>query len=123
LKKKHNANAYHLIREAIAARIMRFAYIKSEENVSDVLTKPLSNEKFHYLMKRFNLKISGHEIKVKVAMRETSGQRCDSRKFSFCFMFGILNFNIIKITSISGIQILRHIPFFKLTLEYLEYIL
>jgi hypothetical protein len=40
LKKKHNAIAYHLVREAIAARIMRFAYIKSEENVSDVLKKP-----------------------------------------------------------------------------------
>jgi hypothetical protein len=38
LKKKHNAIAYHRVREAIAARIMRFAYIKSEENVSDVLT-------------------------------------------------------------------------------------
>jgi hypothetical protein len=47
LKKKHNAIAYHHVREAIAARIMRFAYIKSEEYVSDVLTKPLSNEKFH----------------------------------------------------------------------------
>jgi hypothetical protein len=52
LKKKHNAIAYHRVREAIAARIMRFAYIKSEENVSDVLKKPLTNEKFHYLMKR-----------------------------------------------------------------------
>jgi hypothetical protein len=51
LKKKHNAIAYHLVREAIAARIMWFAYIKSEENVSDVLKKPSSNEKFRYLMK------------------------------------------------------------------------
>jgi hypothetical protein len=52
LKKKHNAIAYHLVREAVAARIMKFAYIKSEENVSDVLMKPLSNEGFHYLLKR-----------------------------------------------------------------------
>jgi hypothetical protein len=52
LKKKHNAIAYHRVREAIAARIMKFAYIKSEENVSDVLTKPLSDDNFHYLMKR-----------------------------------------------------------------------
>jgi hypothetical protein len=37
LKKNHNAIAYHRVREAITARIMRFAYIKSEENVSDVL--------------------------------------------------------------------------------------
>jgi hypothetical protein len=53
LKKNHNAIAYHHVREAIAARIMRFAYIKNEENVSDVLTKPLSNDKFYYLMKRW----------------------------------------------------------------------
>jgi hypothetical protein len=50
LKKKHNAIAYHRVREAIAAKVMRFAYVKSEENVSDILTKPLSNEKFHYLV-------------------------------------------------------------------------
>jgi hypothetical protein len=49
--KKHNTIAYHRIRETIAARIMKFAYIKSEENVSDVLTKALSNEKFHNLMR------------------------------------------------------------------------
>jgi hypothetical protein len=53
LKKKHNTIAYHRVREAIAARIMKFAYSKSEEKVSDVLTKPLSNDKFHYLMKRW----------------------------------------------------------------------
>jgi hypothetical protein len=39
LKKKHHAIAYHRVREAIAARIMRFTYIKSEKNVGDVLKK------------------------------------------------------------------------------------
>jgi hypothetical protein len=53
LKKKHNAIAYQHVREAITERIMRFAYIKSEENVSDVLTKLLSNEKLYHLMKRW----------------------------------------------------------------------
>jgi hypothetical protein len=53
LKKKHNAIAYDRVREAIAARIMSFAYIKSEENVSDVLKKPFSNDKFNNLMKRW----------------------------------------------------------------------
>jgi hypothetical protein len=57
LKKKHNAIAYHRVREAIAARIIRFAYNKSEEHVSDVLKKPLSNEKFHYLMKRWLFRV------------------------------------------------------------------
>jgi hypothetical protein len=59
LKKKHNAIAYHRVREAIAAtsRIMRFAYIKSEENVSNVLIKALSNDEFHYLMKRWLFRV------------------------------------------------------------------
>jgi hypothetical protein len=48
LKTKHNEIAYHRVREAIAVSIIRFAYLKSEE-----LTKPLSNEKLHYLMKRW----------------------------------------------------------------------
>ena len=62
LKKKHNAIAFHRVREAIAAKVMRFAYIKSEENVSDILTKPLSNEKFLYLMKKWLLRVP--EIKI-----------------------------------------------------------
>jgi hypothetical protein len=57
LKKKYNEIEYHRVREAISARIMRFSYIKSEENVSDVLTKPLNNEKFHYLMKRWLFRV------------------------------------------------------------------
>jgi hypothetical protein len=31
--------------------------MKSEENVSDVLTKSLSHKKFHYLMKRWLLRV------------------------------------------------------------------
>jgi len=57
LKKKHNAIAYHRVREAIAAKVMRFAYVKSEENVSDILTKPLSNEKFHHLVKNWLFRV------------------------------------------------------------------
>jgi hypothetical protein len=52
LKKKHNAIAYHCEHEAIAAKILRFAYIRSEENVSDIPTKPLANQAFHYLAKK-----------------------------------------------------------------------
>jgi hypothetical protein len=40
LKKKHNAVAFHKIREAIAAKIIHTAYVKSENNLSDILTKP-----------------------------------------------------------------------------------
>jgi hypothetical protein len=40
LKKKDNTISYHRVREGIVARITRFSYIRSEENVSDLLTKP-----------------------------------------------------------------------------------
>jgi hypothetical protein len=51
LKKKHNAIAYHRVREAIAAKITRFAHISSEDNFADVLTKPLPADRFHKLVK------------------------------------------------------------------------
>ena len=53
LKKKHNAIAYHWVREAIAARIIRFCHIDSVNNVADVLTKPLPNVAFHGLTRPF----------------------------------------------------------------------
>ena len=46
LKKKHNAIAYHRVRETIAAKIVRFAHIPSETNLADCLTKPLANHVF-----------------------------------------------------------------------------
>jgi hypothetical protein len=52
LKKKHNEITYYPVREAIAAKISRFAYVNSEENVSDILTKHLSNQKFHHILKK-----------------------------------------------------------------------
>jgi hypothetical protein len=48
LKEKQDAIPNRWARETIAARIMGFAYTKNEENVSDVLTKPLINEELHY---------------------------------------------------------------------------
>ena len=51
LKKKHQMIAYHRIREAVAARIIRFCHIDSSINIADVLTKPLANPTFHHLVK------------------------------------------------------------------------
>ena len=51
LKKKHLACCYYRIREAIAAQILRFEYIKSSRNYADVLTKPLAKHEFHTLVK------------------------------------------------------------------------
>ena len=51
LKKKHNAIAYHRVREAVAARLIRFCHIDTSQNIADVLTKPLSGPQFHHLVK------------------------------------------------------------------------
>ena len=51
LKKKHCAVSYHKIREMIACKVLRFASIKSEFNLSDVLTKPLPRTTFRRLIK------------------------------------------------------------------------
>ena len=51
LKKKHNACAYHRVREAIAGKILKFAHIPSEMNYADVLTKPLPGPQFRELIK------------------------------------------------------------------------
>ncbi len=49
LKKKHAACSYHRIREAIACGVMRFAYIPTELNYADILTKPVAGQKFYEL--------------------------------------------------------------------------
>ena len=51
LKKKHNAIAYHRVREAIAAKVIKFVHINSEDNFADILTKPLAPQKFYGLVK------------------------------------------------------------------------
>ena len=42
LNKKHNALAYHAVRWAVAASIIRLGWIPSEENLADAFTKILS---------------------------------------------------------------------------------
>ena len=54
LKKKHNAIAYHRIRECVANGIIRLGHVGSEENLSDLCTKPLNGPRLHALMKRLN---------------------------------------------------------------------
>jgi len=41
LKKKHNLIAYHRVREAIAAGIVKVAKVHTSKNLADLLTKPL----------------------------------------------------------------------------------
>ena len=41
LKKKHNAVAYHRVREAQAANAIEVAFEATDMNLADILTKPL----------------------------------------------------------------------------------
>lgn len=50
LAKKHNAVNYHIIRESVAAGIMRVAKIPTKENMSDALTKILPHSQRNYLL-------------------------------------------------------------------------
>jgi hypothetical protein len=52
LKKKHNSIAYHRVREAVAAKIIRIAKVHSKENLADLLTKPLGASDLKALIQR-----------------------------------------------------------------------
>ena len=51
LKKKHNALAYHRVREAVAAGIVKVSHIPGAENVADILTKPTDGPTFRKHLK------------------------------------------------------------------------
>ena len=51
LKKRHNALAYHRVREAIAAGIIQYYHIDGKENPADVLRKFLPHSKWWLLVK------------------------------------------------------------------------
>ena len=61
LKKKNCAIAYHSVREAVAARIIRFCHIESHQNIVDVLTKPLANPIFHHLVNPIVFRTPGED--------------------------------------------------------------
>ncbi len=65
LKKKHNAIAYHKVREACAASIIRFCYVESGENLSDCLTKPLDAQSFYKLLWLMIFRQPNHLMKEK----------------------------------------------------------
>ena len=53
LKKKHNAIAYHRVREAVAAGVINLVHLPSKDNVADIMTKPLGPQQHYLLMSRF----------------------------------------------------------------------
>ncbi|HEY9298276.1 MAG TPA: Ty1/Copia family ribonuclease HI, partial [Phormidium sp.] len=53
LKKKHQACNYHKVRESIAAGFIKYGHIRSEDNVADLLTKPLGRASFEKLTSKY----------------------------------------------------------------------
>jgi hypothetical protein len=52
LKKKHNSIAYHRVREAVAAGVLQIAKVHTDENLADLLTKPLSGTRLKALIQK-----------------------------------------------------------------------
>ena len=55
-RSKHMWVRYMWVREQVQKGLVRLQYVKTEENVADYLTKPLSGEKFNY----FRAQLMGH---------------------------------------------------------------
>ena len=53
LKKKHNAIAYHRVREAVAARVINLVHVLTKDNLADIMTKPLGPQQHYPLMSNF----------------------------------------------------------------------
>ena len=68
LNKRHNALSYHLVRSAIASKMIKFFHIPGEENISDVLTKPLEPRVLEPLLLPFLIK-KGKELGYSVEKR------------------------------------------------------
>ena len=53
LKKKHNALAYHRVREAVAAGIVNLFHVPTDKNIADTMTKPVTGKKLRGLFSRY----------------------------------------------------------------------
>ena len=51
LKKKHVAISYHMVREAVAAKIVLPIWCNTHENFADICTKALAGAPFHAIIK------------------------------------------------------------------------
>jgi hypothetical protein len=51
-KKKHNSVAYHRVREAVAAKILKIAIVHTWENLADLLMKPLAGSQLKQIIQK-----------------------------------------------------------------------
>ena len=60
IKKKHLGISCCRVKEAFAAKILRFAHVGSEENLANILTKPFANPSFCALVKPILFRMPVH---------------------------------------------------------------
>ena len=71
LSKRHNILAFHRVREAIAAKIIDFHWIKSEYNVGDMLSKHWEHSKIFPMIQKLHITCGPITLIPKSATEET----------------------------------------------------
>ena len=66
---KHVELRYHLVRDYVTRNLMKFQYIPTEDNISDIFTKPLEKTIFQKHLNSL-LKKPNEETKTDTAMHE-----------------------------------------------------
>ena len=59
---KHIDLRYHFVREAVEDKKIKVAYIPTDENVSDIFTKPLPKPKFQKFVELLGLRDKGPNL-------------------------------------------------------------
>ena len=54
-KSKHIKIKYHYIRDMVQRGAVKLLYVATEEQIADVLTKPLARMKFEYIIERLGV--------------------------------------------------------------------
>ena len=54
-KSKHIEIKYHYIRDIVQRRAMKLQYVATDEQIVDVLTKPLARVKFEYFREKLGV--------------------------------------------------------------------
>ena len=54
-KSKHIKIKYHYIRDMVQTGAMKLQYVATEEQIADVLTKPLARVKFEYFREKLGV--------------------------------------------------------------------
>ena len=64
-RSKHIDVRYHLVRNCVEKKKLAVEYVKTEEQLADILTKPLARFRFQALKEKIGIKLIGPDIKIK----------------------------------------------------------